>query len=331
MSLKTQRRHGGISPLVLTLVAGLMVAGITAWLTHRARHAAQTDFTRTAFRLNRINALPYAPQEGAPAALVSSNEVLRSLIEEQSNALADAWELRRGTLPRDSTALFFKLAELTEQNRKRARAMGVELREDERFGFSEFSRQGPEDGILEAVNAQAVLQFLILDDLWEARPARLLDVQRTWVSDGGSVQEPIDPWSDVPNPPQMPKLDDLYKTDVSRTVCPDGIRSFRFRYEFEGYSASLRRWLAALQSETLPVYAVAVSVEPAEAVSSRKESVKTGAGRADTRENPFLVFEEEQARESSEPKAVPIIRENLSHFTVEIECLLPVIGEGGAQ
>jgi len=331
MSATNESQSVSMGPVVWVLVAVLSLAAAGGWWSHRAVAKAQQSYDRARFRLNRVNALPYMPEEGGPALLAERKEQLQRMLDDRSRSLADVWTRMAGATPGDATALYFHLAALVDEQRKAGVAAGVELKPDERFGFDEFARQGPDERLLSDVYAQAVVQERLLTLLWEARPSALTGVMREWVYEKSDDALDADPWSEPVREVVMPKLEDIFKADETEASLPKGTMGVEFRYVFEGYSSSLRDWLNALQEEALPIRVLSLEVEPLAANGAKRQGEQSDEPSVESlKENPFLAFQEAEQAEEGDTDSVPIIEENLSRFSVSLECVIPVRDEGGA-
>jgi hypothetical protein len=80
--------------------------------------------------------------------------------------------------PTDSTDAFFALTAFDERMAHQADAAGVEIADDERFGFATYAKSGPEKELIPAVHAQRLLVERVLDRLFAAHPEQLVGIAR---------------------------------------------------------------------------------------------------------------------------------------------------------
>lgn len=196
----------------------------------------------------------------------------------------------RETAPASSTDAYFDLAAFIEETREKARAAGVGLAPDERFGFSAYAHQGPPAGLIAAVFGERQLIQGLVSALIEARPKRLLAVQREPAGNAGAGKNG-GAETGVPDP-------DLFGMDSRLTAREPGrVATTAFRVSFTGQTAVLRAFLHALADLDRPLMVRGIEVGPME----------EGAG-----EIPAL------APAAGGP--APIVAQNLSRFTVTVEC-----------
>ncbi len=159
--------------------------------------------------------------------------------------------------PRTRSEAFFETAAFVEGMREEARRNGVGVREDERFGFNSYARQGPASAQLERVHRQQRAAEGLLRSLFAAGPHRFEGLQRVEPmpsgSRGRSARDETDYFAPAP---------------VLTVALPDGAEGEVFRLTFAGHTRMLRAWLNDLASRPGPVLVRDVAVEPRQATAN---------------------------------------------------------------
>lgn len=252
------------------------------------------------------------------SAIAPSAAILQSLQEAnnqllKTNTKLDAILFAAGRSPiseftGNSTASYFELAGFVEEHSELLAKSGVVLPDGIRFGFSQFEQQGPEDETLVAVMAQKETAEIILEPLQLARPVALVSFRREFL-------EPV-----LKSPTVLQQAAGARTSRRTRPadtiesgIKTAGLESFTFELVFEGYTESLRRYLKALLAAPLPVVVTNFEVSPLDRYGSTETARASGSSV-----NPFDLISDEREPER-EDGPVPIIRNNLSSFRLELE------------
>jgi hypothetical protein len=175
------RQYPVFASLIATSLAAIVLLTGTIALVTVANHRSRTKLKKRQHELRTfVNAGPLL------------NESAAKLIGEQTAALERQNEARlrnypptpdqrndsAAHVPTDSTDAFFALTAFDERMAQQAKAAGVEIADDERFGFATYARSGPEKELIPAVHAQRLLVEKVLDRLFAAHPEQLVGVAR---------------------------------------------------------------------------------------------------------------------------------------------------------
>ncbi|MDA0346035.1 MAG: Amuc_1100 family pilus-like protein [Verrucomicrobia bacterium] len=290
------------------LIFGLGLVLVLAFILwgHNRRNAKLGDLDSLQRRIQFSHAGPVSPSPAAHAAL---KEAIQSLNEVHAKLDAQLFADVARNVPDfsgNSTAAYFELAGFVEEMAQRFVKAGVNMGEGLRFGFSQFEQQGPEPGILEAVMRQKLAATVLLEPLIQARPIALTSLKREYL-----VVKREEPTllQQAAGSRQTPRVEypDALVGDEGRP----GFESFTFELVFEGYTESLRLYLKSLLSAPLPVVVTGLVVQPLDRFESIDEV------DAETR-NPFdLLIEDGDPAVEEGP--IPIIRNNLSSFSLRLE------------
>lgn len=292
---------------VLFAVTAVLAFAFVLWGMLRESRA-----TEALDRLNRqlefSRGGPVAPSAAALDSLQGANEELADV-----HAALDGQLFRGGELESfagDSTAAFFELAGFVEGMNQSLKREGISIAEGERYGFSQFAQQGPAPEILNAVMAQKRAATVILDALVAAQPDTHNFLKREYIdaqSKGGSVFQDAVPQSAAS------------RTQFEDTIIPGpkmaGFESYTFELQFEGYSESLREFLKALMVADYPVLVKALQVLPLDRYEVVPDSTRAASN------NPFDLLASASDQEAI-VGPVPIIRNNLSAFNLQLEVVL---------
>ncbi len=210
------------------------------------------------------------------------------------------------------TAAFFELAGFIESAYAKLEANGIGFEPDERFGFSQFTRQGPQENILDAVMEQKMVAQYLIDQMVAAKPARLTEMKREWIPQASEPPQTGLRKAGGSQTTQPPSSED---TIAERKDRP-GYVGYVFEVGFEGYSDALRKFLTGLMTAPVPILVNALRVDPldryAEPDSPAEEAIP---------HNPFELLNAAQD-DPEEENPVPIIQSNFSSFTVTLETIL---------
>ncbi len=193
-----------------------------------------------------------------------------------------------------------ELAGFVEAMRVRARQAGVNIRSDERFGFSSYAHEAPETAQLAAVFRERLIVQYLLEALLEAQPHQLLSVQRSRPEGkaGVGVTGNLEPKAGRGAPGA--DVADYFEIDprISARV-PGLVEAMAFRVTFTGHTDALRTLLTKLVEFELPVVVRAVEVAPAE------------------RPPDVLV--------TTQTAPAPLVASEWTRFTVTVEFIEPVL------
>jgi hypothetical protein len=215
-------------------------------------------------------------------------------------------------VPLSRTDAYFNLATFVERTRQLAEQAGVEVGSDERFGFEAFAHEGPDSEFIEAIFKQRRIAEVLLEALFSAKPEHLTGVFR-------------DDWERAPNEPGgvrpvtrpgSNKVSGTFVIDPQVTArVPDVVRTYAFRLEFVGQTASLRTFMNLVASSDLPLVVRSVEVE------SHQPTARSTRGR---REDPFATIADQASTldlPALQAARVPIVNRVLSRFAVTVEFL----------
>ncbi|MBL4575189.1 MAG: Amuc_1100 family pilus-like protein [Opitutaceae bacterium] len=240
-------------------------------------------------------------------------EMLRSLNVDGSNTL----DLFRHP-PLSRTDAYFDIATFVERNRELAEKFGVEIRPEERFSFSAYTNEGPEQEYVIPIYKQRKVADHILEALFIAKPRQILWVKREdW--------EIVNPGEKVSR--FQPKIEirgrsggDIFTINPEVTARMAGVvDTIAFQISFVGQTSSLRIFMNLMADSELPLVVRSVEVE---SLVKAKADERHGRGRRSRSRNVVLEAEEiSGSLLSLESAKIPIVKENFSHFTVTIEFL----------
>ncbi|MCC5024663.1 MAG: Amuc_1100 family pilus-like protein [Candidatus Synoicihabitans palmerolidicus] len=206
---------------------------------------------------------------------------------------------------------FFKLAQFQERQREAAENAGVLIPEGMSWGFSAFANSGPDNAYLGVVHRQQLVVERLLNALWRAQPRELTRIQREpeqhKVARAHDAVDRVRPGG---------RADDYWEWKRERSVQRDGIvDTLAFRVGFVGKTGTLRRFLAEVRNEDVPVVVREVAVEPLGADGRAQGGVRSLAA--------LFRDEEEAAGDTGDDgeEAVPIIVANEAEFLVTVEYL----------
>lgn len=278
--------------IALMVVAALLIAeGVVLFLSYQKLQKEERRLKN--MRRDLVNMRQVSP---------SPTETNAMKIEEALATYAEnnRWEyLIRGgqfaerfaaeNIPRERTDAYFDLVGFVERLRSLAGRQGVEIEPEEYFGFSDYSKEGPEPPLMGKIFRQRHILEEVLRRLLLSNPARLISVERSGGADKAEWREQSRLSLAVEN---------LVETDF-------------VRIQFTGETASLRSWLNRLAEHDghpidLPISVRSVEVQP----------MRTNERRPNTRvSGNSLVLTNEL------PKVTPLVERRLSEFTVVLEML----------
>lgn len=208
----------------------------------------------------------------------------------------------------DSTTAYFELVGFIEEMNQMFLEVDVRLPEQVRFGFSEFEQQGPDPLILGAVMRQMEAAKSLLRPLSAVKPKAVVFLKREVLPLSEGTSSMLQQASGVSQSVRS-ATDDT----IVGGVKSEGLESFSFELEFEGYTDSLREYLKRLWEIQIPVVVTDLEVRPLDRFESDESDQVVN-----TSINPFDLMNSEQDL-SAKDGPVPIIRNNLSAFKLRME------------
>ncbi len=142
---------------------------------------------------------------------------------------------------------FFEVAGLVERMRARAALAGVNVKEEERFGFAGFAHAGPERERIGEVARQRELAEAVLLALFEAAPQEIVGCERGSSGGGGRGRGEADTFV----------VDRRWSLEEANQI-----RATAYRVRFVGGTEVLRDVLNRLAEVKLPLAVTAVEIEP---------------------------------------------------------------------
>ena len=243
----------------------------------------------------------------------------QSIAELEQGLIVDELELFQeslGSLNTDvsgnSTAAFFEIASFVEGAYAKLEANGISFEPGDRLGFSQFVQRGPEVNILDAVMEQKIVAEYLMGQLVTAKPTRLTGIKREWIAEEDEApQTALQQAAGSRSTVHSQSVDTIAKQeDRPGYVC------HTFEISFEGYTDSLRKYLSGLVRAPVPILVKSVKVDPLERYAESDSSPGEEAFA-----NPFELLNAAQD-DSEDEGPVPIIRNNLSSFTLILEVVL---------
>jgi len=224
--------------LLLLVAAGLVFVGqgVGLFLGAKTLSNAKSQLAAKEQQLTSLAHSKPMPAQARADALARELVELREAVGQaeslwRDNAISRA--LRDFAPPPNRRAAYFDLARYRQTLADLAREQGVEIGQDEFFGFRAYTNEGPEEADTLKVHTQRLVLERVLEPLLRSRPQRLLAVIR---------EERGEP--------------DLHNSEASQI-------STRFQIRFRGTTAVLRAWLNEVASAPLPILVRSVTVEPA--------------------------------------------------------------------
>lgn len=209
---------------------------------------------REARNLAQVQPAPTPENEALVAAgLEQANAALAAMRADLTGRSLSVDRLKLQSVPERRPDAFFDIADFVERMRFRAEQAGVGLKSDERFGFAEFAHVGPEQDEIPAVFRQRLVMQYLLEQLFDARPERLLTVRR---------ERPTSATSRDTRATTTTASADLFEVDPRMTArVPGFVDATAFRLEFTGGTGTLRTFLNRLSTFELPLVVRSVEVE----------------------------------------------------------------------
>jgi len=236
-----------------------------------------------------------APSEANARAIAADVAAAEKRLARLRASLADGTWLPPA--PARSVDGYFAFMAFTDEMRALAAREQVELRAEERFGFSAYANEGPEADRLDTVHRQRVVVQHVLEALFAAHPRALLAVRRERPQDAARFAAATDSAARPAAPADASAVADYFEPDARLRLGAPGLADGElYRVEFAGQTPALRAFLNALAASPLPLFVRAVEVEP---IADGPVAAGVPAGGA----------------------AVPLVAQNLSKFSVVLECV----------
>jgi hypothetical protein len=306
--MPVSRNHPLKNILALFALGLVLVLAFIIWGSSR-RHKSLEEWQTLQRRLQFSQSGSIAPSAAVLESIERANSQLGEINTDLNAQLYRVDPAGMRDFKGDSTAAYFELAGFVETTTREMKTRGIGVKEEERFGFAEFSQQGPDPEVLHAVMAQKSSSEVILGLLAESSPVFLHAFKREFLHKMAKESSVLRQAAGVNTSRRTHPEDTI---DSGEKV--GEFESYSFEISFEGYTESLRRFLKSLNTASVPILVRGLRVEPLD----RYESENAGE-RSTNSSNPFDVLVE-----ASEPKdgPVPIIRSNLSLFHLNVEVFL---------
>ena len=309
------KQHPVFYTIILVLVLLLAVELVLLVMGRQTLGVIVSDFELNQRKYRTLSENRIAPTTGNSrlvlADLEQDSQVLVQMLDTLNASGSNDMLLFQG-VPASRTDAYFNLATFVERTRQLAMQAGVEVGPEERFGFGAYANEGPDSEYIEAIFKQRRIAEVLLEALFSAKPERLNAVFRDdWQrapDEPGGVRPVTRPGSN--------KVSGTFVIDPQVTArVPDVVRTYAFRLEFVGQTASLRTFMNQVAGSDLPLVVRSVEVE------SHLPPTRNTRGR---REDPFAVIADQASNldlPALQAARVPIVNRNLSRFAVTIEFL----------
>ncbi len=233
--------------------------------------------------------------------------------------------------PPTSSDAWFEISQFVDRMTAEARKANVEIKPDERFGFSAYTFEGPDAPYIRNVYRQHRIIEYLLGKLFAARPAALLGVQREEPSPvtpvtPGAAATPASPAPAAARPAPgntntagRAAPGEIFVIDPQVSArTPGYVDTMAFRVSFSGQTAALRGFMNALAAPEIPLVVRSVEVVEGNPAPDRSAPNQNARSPAPPR-NPFGPAAASTAAPAVNSAAVPIVAENASVFTVTVE------------
>jgi hypothetical protein len=220
------------------------------------------------------------------ALIAASNELesLRTQLVPRADLISGP---DKSPVPVERADGYFDIASFIERMRDYAQEQGVELKADERFGFSDYAHTGPAPGDVSLVFKERVAMESLLKALFDARPRQLLAVQR---ERRATTVEQVN---------AATVRADTFDWDQRASVRRAGsINARALRISFVSQTASLRTLLNRLAEADLALVVRGVEVAPMTLAVGRVENAEL---------------------EKNRPR--PLVPQSYSRFTITVELI----------
>lgn len=305
--------------LLFTIIMVLLVAVLAVEIffvlgRRQTAQQAETEFQKRVEEHQNLVQKQVLPHENNVALTQAEIERQREELLLYNQAMRGSEELHEQFQAHPTTRAdaFFDIASFVEEYRRRAEAANISIPENEHFGFAAYSTAGPEERQLANVYKQRVITAHILDQLFAAGPQALLGVQRPG---GGEAAASEDRMMGRGGQQQSAGAPAQFRIDPQFSAAiPDVAQALPFQITFTGRSETLRDFLNSMTSFEMPLLVRSVEVVPeGEAAQAQQQS---GRRRGNRQPQP------QEGAEGGEPvqqEAVPLVRDNVSRFTVALE------------
>ncbi len=312
------------NPILFTLLLVASLLSLTglyfAYNASGQLAEAQKNASDTRLRLNSL-------QQYSPAPSTDNIQIAKRNVEDLHHALREIRkDLKRGSkmsLSSDGVSVMAGIQQFISESRQRAInherfdmveqdfvPMPISLAEDFAFGFEDYAQEAtmPDSAfaILMLDKQRQILEYLIHLVL-AANPHSIDSVEREHV-EAATIGK---------------NQSGSYRIDPAISArLPGAIDTVAFKISFSGYSRSLRHFLNALASFDLPIVVRSLAVTRSESLASNK------APKNNSRDEIFGTFGDDSSA-SIDPKNVitPVISENISRFTLDLEFIEIVLNE----
>ncbi len=294
--------------IIMVLLAGLLAAEIYYVLGRRQEaNEAEAEFQAKVEEHNKLSSKKILPHENNVALLQTEVERKQDELGQYHTLLKGDSELQEAfkNHPKSRADAFFDIASFVQEYRRKAAEAEVGISENETFGFGAYATTGPAEDQLAEVYKQRLIVARILDEVFEAGPQALLSIRRP--GEGGSQGQREGGGSF--------NLESKFSVAI-----PDMATTLPFEVVFTGHTDTLRSFLNQLSTYETPLMVRKVEVTPAaENPGEQRQQAEGGSPRRRSaparQETPDATAEgENETRE-----AVPLVRDNLSRFTVALE------------
>lgn len=319
--MKLLRNH----PLFCAIMAVILVVlGVQLWLVRSLGLRERLLEAEIGSRITEIERL----QRQQPGPHEANVQAAQKDFNDNAKVLATMLQVLNVTGPEDlayfegepstRTDAFFDIASFVDRMRAAAEEAQIQISEDERFGFTIYTNEGPDPELIRPVYRQRRIVEYLLGNLFPARPRALISVQREDPANLLHLGE-----IDAPPPqPPAPRAgdgrdvvhDDYFVIDPQVSArTPGYVDTMAFKIVFAGQTSALRGFLNSLAAPEIPLVVRSVEVDRNE-VQEERQVVR---GRRGSRDNSSAQRAAVQTAEES--PNVPIVAENISRFTVTVE------------
>ena len=312
------------NPILFTL---LLVAGLLSIAGLYFAYNASGQLAEAQKNASETGSLLKSLQEFSPAPTAGNIQIAKRNIEELDHALRQIRkDLQRGakmSLSSDAVSVMAGIQQFISESRQKAIShvrynsveqdavlMPIAIAEEFAFGFEDYAKEAtmPESAsaILYLDKQRQILEYVI-NLVVAANPHSIDSVER----------EHLEATTTSKNQSESYRIDSALSARVE-----GAIDTVAFRVTFSGYSRSLRHFLNALASFDLPIVVRSLAVTRPEAPARNK------APKKNSLEEIFGNFGEDSSA-SLDPNNVitPVVSENISRFTLDLEFIEIVLDE----
>lgn len=303
------------------LLAGALTAG-QAWLLFS--QSGQIRKERSLIDQKKQVLQGFASQNPFPSrenlATVESSraqvEKVREEIRGELRSTSDvAQKIASAKVPATSTDAYFDLSYYVERVRAAAEAASIRTALDTRFGFTDYTKTGPEGELIPAVFIQRQYAEYLMTALIASQPAEFVGLQRERPLTAEQKRlhdEAVAAGQTSSLSADSGTAGDFFTIDPGTSArVPGFVETQPFRITFIGYTSALRNFLNELASFKLPVVVRSVEVEALNKDASGQAPTPRPAATpvfGDASQNGAVVIEEQ-----------PLVVPTESRFTVIVE------------